>query len=176
MRATVLKLTGAAAVALALASCASKPTPVAAPTPFTLPSATTALAPAMYMQLASSLSLFSIRASEIAEQRSSSREVRVAASEVIRDQGGVGSQLSFAGRRLDLLPSATLTDRQAADLDRLRQSSDFDRDYRVLVGDALATALKAHRDFATAGSSPTLRPVADMAAPLTKRNLDAVRR
>ena len=67
MRATVLKLTGATAVALALASCASKPTPVAAPTPFTLPSATTALAPAMYMQLASSLSLFSIRASEIAE-------------------------------------------------------------------------------------------------------------
>ncbi|MEO6580541.1 MAG: hypothetical protein ABIN83_05270, partial [Sphingomicrobium sp.] len=58
----------------------------------------------------------------------------------------------------------------------LAQSSDFDRDYRRLVGGALARALEAHEVFARGGSSATLRPVAQMAAPVTRRNLDAVRR
>jgi putative membrane protein len=128
------------------------------------------------MALASTSSLFAIRASELALERSSNGGTRGAAQAIITDQGGVGSQLSYAGRRLDLLPSAALTDAQAAELERLRQSGDFDRDYRKLVGDALARAWEAHRTFAAAGSSPTLRPVAEMAAPVTKKNLDALNR
>jgi putative membrane protein len=128
------------------------------------------------MQLASTSSLFAIRASELALQRASSGRVRDAARTIISDQGGVGSQLSYAGRRVDLLPGAALTDVQAADLERLRTSGDFDRDYRAVVGQVLAQALDAHQTFARAGSSPTLRPVAEMAAPVTRKNLDAVRR
>ena len=93
-----------------------------------------------------------------------------------RDQGGVAAQLSFAGRRLELLPSAALTDAQAAELERMRLSSDFDSDYRRSVSGALARALEAHQAFARSGSSPTLRPVAEMAAPVTRRNLEALRR
>jgi len=161
---------------LALAGCASKP---AAPPPsptFVLPSMAAALTPAVYMALASTSSLFAIRASELALERSSNSGTRSAAQAIIADQGGVGSQLSFAGRRLDLLPSAALTDAQAAELERLRQSGNFDADYRKAVSDTLASALEAHRAFASAGSSPTLRPVAEMAAPVTKKNVDALKR
>ncbi len=159
----------------ALAGCSSAPRPAPSAT-FVLPSTAAALTPAIYMQLASTSSLFSIRASELALQRASSSRVRDAARAIIADQGGVGSQLSFAGRRVDLLPSAALTDGQAADLERLRTSSDFDSDYRRSVGNVLARSLEAHQAFARAGTSPTLRPVAEMAAPVTKKNLDAVRR
>jgi putative membrane protein len=135
-----------------------------------------ALSPAIYMQLASTSSLFAIRASELAASRSTSSRTRSAAEAIVRDQGGVAAQLSFAGRRLELLPSAALTDAQAAELERMRLSSDFDSDYRRSVAGALARALEAHQAFARSGSSPTLRPVAEMAAPVTRRNLEALRR
>ena len=63
-----------------------------------------------------------------------------------------------------------------ADLERLRTSANFDADYRALVGRALARALEAHEVFARKGSSATLKPVAGMAAPVTRRDLEAVRR
>lgn len=164
------------AAVLALAGCASKPAPAPPATTFVLPSTAAALTPAVYMALASTSSLFAIRASELALERSTNDATRSAAQAIIADQGGVGSQLSYAGRRLDLLPSAALTDAQTAELERLRQSGNFDADYRKSVGDALARALEAHRAFASAGSSPTLRPVAEMAAPATKKDLDALKR
>lgn len=161
----------------ALAGCGGRrdaPPPRAAP--FILPSSAAALSPAIYMQLASTASLFAIRASELAAQRSTNGRTRAAAQAIISDQGGVAAQLSFAGRRLELLPSAALTAAQAAELDRMRQSSDFDSDYRRAVSAELTRALEAHQAFARAGSSPTLRPVAEMAAPATRRNLEALRR
>ena len=166
----------AAVAAIAgLAGCSSGPKPEPAPSTFVLPSAAASLTPAVYMSLVSNVSLFAVRASEIAQQRGNAR-TRDAARAIIADQTGVGAQLSYAGRRLDLLPSATLNPPLAADLERLQASGDFDADYRRLVGDALARALSAHQAFARAGSSPTLKPVAQMAAPVTKKNLDAVRR
>ncbi|MEP7316258.1 MAG: DUF4142 domain-containing protein [Sphingomicrobium sp.] len=172
------KISAAIAVtALGLSGCSSSPSPPAKTSSFALPSAAAAaLAPAIYMQLASTSSLFAIRASELAVQRASSGRVRETARAIITDQGGVGSQLSYAGRRVDLLPTAALTDAQAADLERLRTTGDFDSEYRRIVGGVLAQSLQAHQAFARAGTSPTLRPVAQMAAPVTKRNLDAVRR
>jgi len=103
------------AIALvALAGCGSKPAPAPAASTFILPSAAAALTPAVYMELASSSSLFAIRASELALERASAGSTRSAAQAIIADQGGVGSQLSYAGRRLDLLPSATLNPQQTA--------------------------------------------------------------
>lgn len=158
-----------------LAGCSSAPKP-APPATFILPSTAAALTPAIYMSLASTSSLFAIRASELALQRASNSRLRDAARAIIADQGGVGSQLNYAGRRVDLLPTAALTESQSADLERLRTTSDFESDYRKTVGGVLARSLEAHQAFARAGSSPTLRPVAQMATPLTKKNLDALRR
>jgi putative membrane protein len=146
------------------------------PRPITvLPSAAAALTPAIYMELASSSALFAIRASELARTQARSSATRSAAATVASDQGGVASQLSYAGRRLDLLPRSALPPALQADLERLRSSGDFDADYRALVGRQLARALEAHQVFAARGSSATLKPVAGMAAPITRRDLDALR-
>ena len=170
-------LAAAAFAALALSGCAKQeaPPPRPAPPPASLP-AVAALSPAIYFQLAANSSLFAVRASELAMARSSSAALRDAARQVAEDQRGVASQLSFAGRRLDLLPSATLPEPMAADFDRLQMSADFDSDYRRLVGAALERSLRAHEAFARSGDSPTLRPVAEMAAPATRRNLRALGR
>ncbi|WP_118858293.1 DUF4142 domain-containing protein [Sphingomonas mesophila] len=165
------------ATVLMMAGCSSGPAPAPrSSAPFVLPSAAAALTPAVYMQLASSASLFAVRASELAAERARSGAVRSAAQSIVRDQTGVAAQLSFAGRRLELLPSAVLGSAEAAELDRLRASGDFDSDYRRAVAAALARALDAHQTFARSGPSPTLRPVAQMAAPVTRRNLDSLRR
>ena len=173
----VLSVTTAVA-ALSLTGCGGTTRPAPRSASFALPSvaASAALAPALYMQLASSSSLFAIRASEIAAERSANINTRSAAQTIIRDQGGVASQLSFAGRRIELLPTAALSAEQSAELDRLRESPDFDSDYRRAVGGVLARAYEAHRAFAQSGSSPTLIPVARMAAPVTKKNLDSLNR
>lgn len=127
------------------------------------------------MQVASNSALFALRASELAATRANDDALRSQARAIAQDQGGVGAQLSYAGRRVDLLPRATLPDAMEVDLARLSQSPDFDRDYRLVVGQALARALDAHETFARGGSSATLRPVAQMAAPVTRRNLEALR-
>lgn len=176
LAASRLMIRGAAAgLVLALAACAQKSVPP--PRPITiLPSAVAGLTPALYMQLASSTALFAVRASELAQDRASDGGLRADARSIAQDQGGVAAQLSYAGRRLDLLPRAALPEPMEADLARLAQSTDFDRDYRQLVGQALARALEAHETYSRGGSSATLRPVAQMAAPVTRRNLDSVRR
>lgn len=140
------------------------------------PSAAVALAPALYMAVAANTSLFAVRASELAAARASDPQLRAVARQIAADQGGVGAQLSYAGRRVDLLPDAALPAPMAADLERLRRSTDFDGEYRRLVGQSLARALSAHATFERSGSSPTLRMVARVAAPLTRRDLEALRR
>jgi putative membrane protein len=127
------------------------------------------------MQLAASTSLFAVRASELVAARSSDPRLRDVARTIAQDQRGIGSQLNFAGRRLNLLPSAALTEAQAADLERLGSTSDVDALYRQLVSSALMQSLQAHSAFAAQGASPTLRPVAKMAAPATRRNLQQLR-
>lgn len=170
-----LRLAVVGGLALVVASCGTKQPPP--PRPITvLPSAAAALTPALYMSIAGDISLYAVRASEIAIARSADERTRALARGVLADQTGVASQLSMAGRRVNLLPDAALTPLLEEELDALRRSGDVDRDYRRLVATALAGVLDAHETFARAGTSATLRPVAAMAAPVTRKNLDAVRR
>ena len=170
------KVASVGILALLIAGCASRearvpPVPAAAAVAPTAP----ALAPAVYMQLAASSALFAVRASEVAATRASDPRLRDVARAIAQDQRGIGSQLNFAGRRIDLLPSAALTGTHAADLERLNSATDIDRLYRQLVDPVLSQALRAHSAFAVRGASPTLRPVAKMAAPATRKNLQQLR-
>ena len=176
-QATTMRWVSVGLGAALLAGCAareaaapSRPVPIG-----TLP-AVSALAPAIYVQVAASSALFAVRASELAAERSSNSNIRETARMIAADQRGIGSQLNFAGRRLDLLPSATLTMEQAGSLERLRSAAEVDSAYRELMTPVLREALQAHTAFAARGSSPTLRPVAKMAAPTTRRDLERLRR
>ena len=129
-----------------------------------------------YMAAASSLDLFEIRSSELALARAQSPRHRDFARAMIAAHAGTSAQLSLAGRRLNLLPSAAMMPAHQAMLDELAASADFDAAYhrqQIAVHEA---ALKLHGDFAARGESATLRPVARAAAAIVRRHLETMRR
>jgi predicted outer membrane protein len=134
-----------------------------------------AVSPAQYVARASSASLFAIKASRLVASRSSNAGLASFARQVEAEQEGVGSQLSFAGRRLDLLPSAELLTAHQAMLDALAASPDPARLYVQQMTALLRQTGDFHRQYERYGTSPTLRPVASMAAPVFERELARLR-
>lgn len=170
----------AAASMIAVAGCASgvqrqAPAPVRQPSVVRSVPAVVALAPAAYVAAAASADLFVVRASEIALQRLGSPSDRELAEILIRDHEGMSAQLSLSGRRLNLLPSATLLPEHQARLDALLASPRFDTAYRRQMIAVQQELLGLHDGFAARGSSPTLRPVASAAAQTVRRHLSRMR-
>ena len=159
----------------ALAGCAREEQPAAPTAPVEVqrrtPSLPRAVSAATYVATAASIDLFAIRASELALQRSPSPDIRDLASMLIADHKGSAAQLSFAGRRLNLLPSATLLPRHEAMLTRLNAAANFDSSYRQALLQVEREALTLDSSYAASGSSPTLRPVAAAAVPVVRRHL-----
>jgi predicted outer membrane protein len=165
-----------ALAAALLAGCAPKRPPPAPPVPTSPMARPVALDPESYMAFTASSALFAVRASDMAEARGSTNKIKKFASQVVMDQTGIGAQLSFAGRRIDLLPSARPLPEHQAMLDRLAVASDFDGTYKAQLAKILREAAAAHRAFEASGNSPTLRPVARFAAPVCEKNLEALRK
>ena len=164
--------------ALVLAGCATK-----TPAPQAQPPATETggpirgpVSPATYIAQAASIDLFVIRSSELALSRSSNSAIRDAATRLIAAHRGTAAQLSFAGRRLNLLPAATLLPQHQVLLDELGSSGDFDRSWVRIQRSVHGEALALHSDYARRGSSPTLRPVAANAAAVEQADLGMLRR
>ena len=172
---------GAAAIAtgvavLMLAGCqpserAPRPRP---PGPIVQPPGPAASA-AEYMASAASIDLFEIQSSQIALSRARNAFHRNFASMMISAHQGTSAQLSFAGRRLNLLPSATMLPRHQAMLAELSASADFDATYHRQQIAVHEEALRLHSSYARNGASPTLRPVAANAAPIVRRHLEMMR-
>jgi putative membrane protein len=129
------------------------------------------ISPASYVANASSIDLFIIGSSELALQRSSSARVREVAEMMIAAHKGTSAQLSLEGRRLNLLPSATLSARHQAMLNELQQAPDFDALYRRQQINVHQEGLALHQRYAASGTSPTLRPVAAVVLPVFQRDL-----
>lgn len=128
-----------------------------------------------YMAMASSIDLYEIRSSELALTRAQHPRHRDFARTMIAAHKGTSAQLSYAGRRLNLLPSATLLPAHQAMLDELSASGDFDAAFHRQQIAVHQAALKLHGDFAARGESATLRPVAKNAAAIVRRHLDMMR-
>jgi putative membrane protein len=94
---------------------------------------------------------------------------------MIQAHKGTAAQLSFAGRRLNLLPSAMLDARHQAMLVQLQSAPNFDAVYRQQQMTVHQSALALHRSYEARGSSPTLRPVAAAAVPVIERHLRMLR-
>jgi putative membrane protein len=134
------------------------------------------VSPATYVARAGSIDLFEVKSGELALQRSSSARVRYFAQVMIAAHEGTGSQLSLAGRRLNLLPSAELLPDEQAMLDQLSATSDFDGTYLRQQRTIHQAALRLHQAFALRGNSPTLRPVAINAVAVERQHLDLLGR
>jgi putative membrane protein len=158
---------GSLALVLFIAGCASNVPQQPRPAPRNAPSQrplTGPVSPETYVAQAASIDLFVIKSSELALSRSSNSAIRDVATRLISAHQGTASQLSFAGRRLNLLPSAALLPQHQAMLDELNASGDFDRAYVRLQRSVHGQALALHNDYARRGTSPTLRRVAANAA------------
>jgi putative membrane protein len=166
-----------AASAFGIAGCASSPaTRQPAPPP---PGPVVRQAPvsaATYVAQAASIDLFVIRSSELALVRSRSARIRDFAGRMIVAHQGTSAQLSFAGRRLNLLPSADMLPQHEAMYDDLQSSGDFDAAYVRLQRAVHGAALSLHASFAAGGSSATLRPVAANAAAVERSHLQMLSR
>lgn len=154
------------------AGCAREEKPAPAPAPRASgPAQATATAGAEYVAASGSIDLFVIRSSELALERSTARRVRDFAAAEIEAHKGTSAQLSLAGRRLNLLPAATLRPSEQQMLDALTQESNFDAAYvrqqRLIHQEALAL----DKEYAASGKSATLRPVALAAVPIIQRHL-----
>jgi putative membrane protein len=168
-----------AIASLMIAGCASEqgpPAPTPRPSPGRpRPAPQAALPPADYVAQAASIDLFAIRSSELALTRAANPRVRDLARRIMSDHAGTSGQLSLAGRRLNLLPSATLRSEHEAMMRELLSSTDFDRLYLSQQRRVHERAVVLHGAFAARGSSPTLRPVAAAAAPIVRRHLQLLR-
>lgn len=130
---------------------------------------------AAYVATASSIDLFVMKSAELALQRAQDPQTRAFAGLLLSAHQGTSAQLSFAGRRLNLLPSASLAPQHQALFDALSATSDFDATFRAQQAMVLEQGVKLHSDFARAGTSPTLRPIAENAESVTRANLQALR-
>jgi putative membrane protein len=159
-----------------LSGCGREQAPPARPAPVR-PSRVEVLplSPSDYVATASSIDLLVIQASQLAQTKARGSSLRELAARLMADHQGVSAQLSFAGRRLNLLPSAALMPRHQAMLDELKGSWDFDAGYKRIMIAAHEQGVRVHGDFAKAGTSPTLRPVAEIAFPAMRHHLDELR-
>lgn len=137
--------------------------------------ATVMLSAASYVALASSIDLYQVKAAQLALERAHDPANRAFAEQALTAHQGTSAQLSMAGRRLNLLPSATLDPQHQAMLDALNATSDFDNTYRGQQNIVLQEALTLHSSYAKGGQSPTLRPVAANAESVMRANLQALR-
>ncbi|MCM8558363.1 DUF4142 domain-containing protein [Sphingomicrobium sediminis] len=118
----------------------------------------------LYVETAASAALLAIAAADLAEQRSSDPQLRALAARQKDNAEGISGQLSYAGRRVDALPSNTLIREHQAMLDQLQNAADFDAAY-VRMQQQLVPQVRAfHEDYAVRGGSATLRPVAEFSA------------
>lgn len=167
-------LTLLALSSLMLAGCArevARPAPVPQTARRAPPAGGAAVSTASYVATAAAIDLFEIRSSEMALQRSNNRALRDFASMMIAAHKGTSAQLSFAGRRLNLLPSATLSPQYQALVDQLVAAPDFDAAYRGQQRLVHREALRLHSAYAARGASPTLRPVAAAIVPIVERHM-----
>jgi putative membrane protein len=134
-----------------------------------------AISAAAYVATAASIDLFEIQSSQLALSRALHPRHREFAAMMIRAHRGTSAQLSFAGRRLNLLPHPLLLPRHQAMLSELSASSDFDGTYHRQQIAIHEEALRLHSAYAGRGTSPTLRPVAANAVPIVRRHLEMMR-
>lgn len=158
--------------ALLLGACQPKSPPGRPPVSPDLPPGTAALSPRDYVELAASIDLFEVKSSELALARTATPRLRDYATMTAAAHNGTAAQLSFAGRRLNLLPSAKPMRAHRAMLDALEASKDFDATYRRQQVEVHRVAARVHAEFAAGGDSPTLRPVAASAARIERDHLD----
>jgi hypothetical protein len=176
-----LRYASAALTSLLLAGCATQaprtapnraPAVIASPMPVV---AQPTLAPDAYFAQIASLHLYVVTASDQVAAREGDTALGQAARQLAEHHRGIAAQLNLTGRRLNLLPSAALLPRHGLMLAELDGSAQPSALYARQMKSLLIRAYAIHERFATRGNSPTLRPVAAMAAPIIAQDYQLIK-
>ena len=126
--------------------------------------------PANYVARAASYDQLVVRASELVAQSGGDPATLRLAAMLAEDHRGLAAQLSFAGRRLDLLPSAALVSPHDGWFSSFETAADRPAAFRQLMRRVHQNSYAMHAAMARSGSSPTLRAVAVNAASAERRH------
>jgi putative membrane protein len=159
--------------AVLLSGCAASVRTQPAPRPAVMV-APVMLSPAAYVAAASSIDLYEMQSARLALQRAEDPANRAFAERALSVHQGTSAQLSMAGRRLNLLPSATLDAEHQAMMTELAATGDFDNTYRAQQQYVLEQGVRLHGGYARSTDSPTLRPIAQNAENVMRANLHAL--
>jgi putative membrane protein len=165
---------GTLALALLIGGCATRPQEPHPPPRLPPPAEPVlpAQSPADYLRTAAEYDLFVERASELVLRRSPPPRTRALAERLLREHRGLSAQLSFAGRRLNLLPAPVLGSRHELWLRQLATTASLEQVYWQDMISAHREILARHRAFARAGRSPTLKTVAAHAVEVEQAHLE----
>jgi putative membrane protein len=144
-------------VAAALASLTPSPALAQAP-------AAAALSAADFLNIAQSMAVFEIEASQLALQRSQNPSMRSFANSAIDERSQLLVDLEHASRQAGLaMPARALMPEQQQMLDQLRAApaGQFDAMYRQFQLAAHRDSVESYRRYATSGDLPILRETAD---------------
>ena len=168
----------AVATLIALAGCARReapPPPPPLPTRPVPPNVARPLPTTSYVATAASIDLYDVRAGDLAQRRATDGRLRNFAARLAEDHRGTAAQLSYAARRLNMLPAATMAPPHQAMFDALAGATDFDALFVRQQHAIHQPAQRMHAAYAASGDSPTLRPVAANAASVEAQHLDLLR-
>lgn len=126
--------------------------------------------PANYVARAASYDQLVVRASELVAQSGGDPATLRLAVMLAEEHRGLAAQLSFAGRRLDLLPSAALVSPHDGWFSSFETAADRPAAFRQLMRRVHQNSYAMHAAMARSGSSPTLRAVAVNAASAERRH------
>lgn len=136
-------------------------------------SAMPALPTNAYFSEATALFLFQIQAAKIALKRGGP-EGRAFATCSKQHHEALAVQLSFAGRRLNLLPSRSLPSDYQQLLHELISARNFDQVYFSQQKVVCSRGFELHNNYNREGASPTLRPVAQFGAKVISEELESL--
>ena len=167
----------AVATLIALAGCGRREAPPPRPVPTTRPpvSLPRPLSTTSYVATAASIDLYDVRAGDLAQRRATDGRLRNFAARLAEDHRGTAAQLSYAARRLNMLPAASMAPPHQAMFDALAGATDFDALFVRQQHAIHQPAQRMHAAYAASGDSPTLRPVAANAASVEAQHLDLLR-
>ncbi|MGK9167204.1 DUF4142 domain-containing protein [Inquilinus limosus] len=172
MKAVLVLSTAAIACSLALGGCGRESEPMQMATTAPAPQ----IDPAMYVQSAGQSGLFEVEASQVAERRARSAEVRSFARMMIRDHTDANDKIRTAAMASNLgaqFPTSLDSERQDA-LAALRSvpRSEFDRQYMQGQVEGHQEALQLQQSYGESGGDPNLKAVAMEMTPTVQRHLD----
>lgn len=128
----------------------------------------------MFVTMAASSNMFEIESSELAKEKSKSKDVEEFADMMIKDHGMASRELEKTAEAQDAKVPSKLSAKHAQVIEKLEgmDGADFDRAYIQAQRDAHREAISLHTTYAKSGGNAELTALAEKMLPTLKKHAD----